>query len=105
MPIQRGRYPSDWDKISLARREQAGWKCEWCGIAQGTEVLGSKGKPYKIVLTVAHLGPNRDDKMDCSNIAALCQRCHLRYDHADHIAHAAETRRRKRLALQPELSF
>lgn len=62
----------------------------------------------RIVLTVAHLGTpypdgtpgNKHDKMDVrpENLAALCQKCHLNYDRADHLAHAAETRRRKRLA-------
>lgn len=64
-------------------------------------------KLIRIVLTVAHLGTDRPDgtpgdkhdKMDVrdENLAALCQRCHLRYDLDDHIRHAAETRRRKRL--------
>ncbi|NJO83530.1 MAG: hypothetical protein HC828_12405 [Blastochloris sp.] len=33
MPMDRSRYPSDWEEISLRiRRDRAGWKCEWCGI-------------------------------------------------------------------------
>lgn len=32
-----------------------------------------------------------------------CQSCHLKLDHADHIAHAKETRRRKIAAVQPAL--
>lgn len=60
-----------------------------------------------VVLTIAHLGTghpdgrpgDRHDKHDCrdENLAALCQRCHLLYDLDDHIRHAAETRRRKRI--------
>ena len=60
----------------------------------------------RIVLTIAHLGTehpdgtpgDKHDKLDCrpENLAALCQRCHLNYDRADHIAHARETRARKR---------
>lgn len=39
----------------------------------------------KIVLTVAHL--DRDSKNnERSNLAALCQRCHLRYDVYQHLA-------------------
>jgi hypothetical protein len=62
----------------------------------------------KVVLTVAHLGTafpddspgDKHDKMDVrdENLAALCQSCHLRYDHADHIRHAKETRHRRRAA-------
>lgn len=65
-------------------------------------------RPVKIVLTVAHLGTahpdgrpgDKHDKHDCrdENLAALCQRCHLRYDLEDHMRHAAETRKRKRAA-------
>ena len=54
MPFQRSLYPKNWKEISLARREAAGWKCEWCGAAQGEEKTSARGKPYKVVLTVAH---------------------------------------------------
>lgn len=47
------------------------------------------------MLTVAHLGADRDDgtpgdkhdKADCRevNLAALCQRCHLNFDRKDHL--------------------
>lgn len=62
--------------------------------------------PTRIVLTVAHLGTHypdgrpgdKHDKMDVrdENLAALCQRCHLLYDIDDHVAHAKETRLRKK---------
>ena len=68
--------------------------------------MNRKGKPYKVVLTVAHLGAahpdgcpgDKHDKMDVrpENLSALCQGCHLMYDLPDHIAHAHETRLRKR---------
>ena len=74
-----------------------------CGYA----LFGEFPKMIKIVLTVAHLGvPKPDDspgdvhdKMDCrdENLAALCQRCHLNYDRAEHAANAARTRRRKKI--------
>lgn len=37
MPIKdRSLYPPDWDAISLAAKERAGWRCEWdgCGACQ-----------------------------------------------------------------------
>ena len=59
------------------------------------------------MLTIAHLGtPHTDgragdkhDKMDCrdENLAALCQRCHLRYDIKEHMHNAARTRLRRRV--------
>lgn len=38
----------------------------------------------KIILTVAHLDRNSQNN-DRSNLAALCQRCHLRHDIRQHI--------------------
>ena len=55
-----------------------------------------KDKPTRIVLTVAHTGPNKHDKFDCSSLEALCQLCHLTEDRDDHIRNAAETRMRQR---------
>ena len=53
------------------------------------------GYPVKIVLTVAHLDhdpANNDD----SNLLAMCQLCHLRYDKALHAQNASTTRREKK---------
>ncbi len=108
MPMQWDRYPANWKELSFARRTHAFWKCEWCGVPNGTLCMGVKGKLYKVILTVAHLGtPYPDgrpgdthDKMDVrpENLAALCQSCHLRYDLDEHIQHAKENRQRRRSA-------
>jgi hypothetical protein len=105
MPMDRSRYPASWELISrIIRTERAGNRCEWCGAVNG-EPHPRTGS--RVVLTCAHLGtPHADgtpgdkhDKMDVrpENLAALCQSCHLNYDRDEHIAHAAETRRRKRI--------
>lgn len=62
-----------------------------------------------IVLTVAHLGTPHPDgtpgdkhnKMDCrpENLAALCQRCHLRYDRDEHAVNSRMTRLRKKASV------
>lgn len=96
MPMDYKRYPANWREISLRiRGERARWRCEWCGAENGQPhpVTGSR-----VVLTVAHLGtPHADghkgdkhDKMDVreENLAALCQRCHIRYDIRDHVHNA-----------------
>ncbi len=48
----------------------------------------SEGKgfkfPIKIILTIAHLDNNVKNN-DHSNLAALCQRCHLNHDRRDNI--------------------
>ncbi len=35
MPWDKERYPHDWDERAKARKEQAGWTCEVCGVKQG----------------------------------------------------------------------
>jgi 5-methylcytosine-specific restriction endonuclease McrA len=73
----RSRYPRGWAEISRRIRfERAGGRCEWCG--------AEHGKPHPdtgsiVVLTVAHLD-HRPENCDPSNLVALCQRCHNRYD-------------------------
>lgn len=108
--MDKSRYPANWKAISLAIRERAGWRCEWCGAVHGQPhfVTGSR-----VVLTVAHLGVlrpdgslgNKHDKQDVrsENLAALCQRCHLNYDRTDHIA--ARRHNRLRRIGQRELPF
>ncbi len=62
-------YPENWPEIAKAIKDEAGWKCERCG------------HPHDVksghVLTVHHLVM---DKSLCEawNLAALCQRCHLK---------------------------
>ena len=122
MPIKvenRARYAQDWPEISHRKREAAGWKCEWCGVRGGAwgyrddagkfqecprEGFGPDyGRPpfwfgarriIQIVLTVAHID-HQPENNEWSNLAALCQRCHLRHDARHHAANAAATRRAK----------
>lgn len=65
----RHEYPADWDAIARAVKEAAGWKCEACGNPHG-------GHPY--VLTVDHVVDHDPMNVSPENLAALCQRCHLR---------------------------
>jgi 5-methylcytosine-specific restriction endonuclease McrA len=102
MPMDMTRYPVDWKTISLRIRTRDGWRCKWC--------QADNGKPHpetgsRVVLTVAHLGAplpdgtpgDKHNKLDVrdENLAALCQRCHLRFDADEHRENAAKTRRRK----------
>lgn len=86
MPFDKSRYPDNWPEISLRIRERDGWKCKWCGVANGAigsrdkkgrwwpeedilglddgegyELFGAVVKRTKIVLTVHHLGADRPD--------------------------------------------
>lgn len=87
MPMDKSKYPVNWDEISQQIRfERAGGKCEWCGVAHGavgardkhgewhdddrihhmsaTEgdlLFGEFPKMIRIVLTTAHLGVDKPD--------------------------------------------
>jgi hypothetical protein len=53
MPFIAERYPSNWKEISLAIRQRAGGRCEWCGAENYQPHPITKSK---VILTVAHLG-------------------------------------------------
>ena len=94
MPLRKGmaaRYPADWQRRRRFILEyRAGQRCEWCGAANHRPhpVTGSR-----VVLTIAHVYDKAPESAALLNLAALCQRCHLRHDAGDH----AEGRRRRRL--------
>jgi hypothetical protein len=104
-PENKGRYPKDWKRISASIRERSGGRCEChgeCGLHRTTggprRCVERNGEPAKwakgkVVLTVAHLD-HTPENCDPSNLKAMCQRCHLRYDHDHHQANAYETRRK-----------
>lgn len=47
-----------------------------------------------VVLTIGHRDHNPENN-DPANLAAWCQRCHLRHDKHEHAKNSANTRRRK----------
>ena len=57
------------------------------------EDTGENG--VKVILTVAHIDHDTTNNDD-SNLAALCQRCHLRHDAKFHAQNASVTRSQKR---------
>lgn len=89
MPMEKRRYPKNWDEIALKIKEDAGWKCENCG--KQCRRPGEKFDTHKNTLTVAHLNHTPED---CSrtNLRALCAPCHLRYDAKIHAEHRKERR-------------
>lgn len=112
-PENRARYPKDWKLISsYIRQVRALGKCEWCGVKNGAigardkhgewhdedrihhlnsgvgfELFGQFPNMIKIVLTVAHIhDPAPEVRGDRnSNLAALCQKCHLNHDREHHV--------------------
>ena len=62
-------YPENWSEIAGRIKESAGFKCERCG---------HKHDPASgYCLTVHHLTMEKSNCNDW-NLAALCQRCHLK---------------------------
>lgn len=77
MPIDRSKYPDDWDDIASAVKEAAGWKCEKCGLQ--CRFPGEEFDTHKRTLTVAHINHVESDCRP-ENLVALCPKCHLEYD-------------------------
>ena len=86
MPMDRKRYPPDWELIAMAVKEKAGWKCEVCG--KQCRKPGERFDTHKRTLTVAHLNHTPEDCRP-ESLKAMCAPCHLRYD----AKHHAETRK------------
>lgn len=61
MPFDRSRYPTDWEAISRAIKERAGWCCERCGLAHNSWVVRGEGAEVLKQYTHAEL-----DKTDGS---------------------------------------
>lgn len=103
-PENKARYPKDWKQIADGIRLRSGGQCEChgeCGLHPGKRCEEIHQEPAKwakgkVVLTVAHLD-HTPENCDGSNLKAMCQRCHLRYD-VDH--HAESRARRKREAME-----
>lgn len=132
MPIDYSDYPANWKtEIVPHIRARSGDKCEWCGLlnhsyiirppighalrkftdnyfyVDGPEMDAGLGiKPTRVILTAAHIGPNKHDKMACADedLAHLCQGCHLKYDLQDHIRHRRENREKKYGILRMDLA-
>lgn len=106
-PENRLRYPRDWREISYrVRAFRARWQCECDGRCGSATCLALAGRvprcparhdePHpvtgsRVVLTVAHLD-HTPEHCDPSNLAAMCQACHLAYDREHHARTAAATR-------------
>jgi hypothetical protein len=103
------KYPPDWARISREVRARSGGRCECqgeCGhlhLAPRCDAMNRERHPVtgsRVVLTVAHLCRCRDESGrkcgEADHLRAMCQRCHLSLDRADHIAHARVNRHQRR---------
>ena len=98
MPINYSKYCRDWKVRSrFVRFYRAKNRCEKCGAEnyKPHPITGSK-----VILTTAHLDHDITNN-NLSNLMAMCQRCHLKYDSAHH----AETRKYGRNKDQMNINF
>lgn len=108
MPMNRSKYPKDWDDFShRIRFDRAKQQCECtgeCGLHDGRDLFFPEAKrceerngfPAKwaqgtVVLTVAHLC-HETMCVNEQHVKGLCNRCHLRYDVDLHMLHALESK-------------
>ena len=105
-PENKKRYPKNWKQIRTQILDRAGERCEFCGAENHTYVMkaGTEDWKYpkwvKVVLTIAHLD-HTPENWEPSNLRALCQRCHNRYD----AAHRATTRAHKKAMKDKSLTL
>jgi len=64
-----GKYPPNWPEVARLIKQRANWMCERCGHFNDYE--------NGFTLAVHHLDGNKWN-LEWWNLAALCQRCHLR---------------------------
>ena len=81
MPMDRSRYPADWEAIALSIKTQANWICRHCGkqcLQPGDD--RSRLTPSFIgqnTLTVHHADFTPENN-EPGNLIPLCAPCHLR---------------------------
>ena len=130
MPIDYKDYPPNWNVIRRVILARADERCEClgeCGRDHGQEYFEAGFMQYwkdkrcqelngqehsitesRVVLTIAHLGIDKDDgspgdkhdKLDSrpANLKAMCQRCHLAFDIEDHVRNRAANKRKAQVA-------
>ena len=102
MPIKkelRHLYPKNWREIRTRILERAHDCCEFCGVRNHTWRPSlsstSPSDAVYVVLTIAHLDHDPTNN-DPSNLRALYQRCHNRYDARHRAANRSHTAALKR---------
>jgi 5-methylcytosine-specific restriction endonuclease McrA len=75
MPIDKNRYPPDWEARAERIKERDQYTCQHC---QATAEADG------VVLTVAHLDHDETNwEVEDDRLLTLCASCHLRYDAPD----------------------
>ncbi|QNF33074.1 hypothetical protein HUW51_10155 [Adhaeribacter swui] len=77
MPIDRRRYPKNWNLISyFVRFTRAKGKCEFCGAEHGKQHPATGSMVYLQAIHVKHTL----EATSWEDYKAACQKCHFNYD-------------------------
>lgn len=81
MPMDRARYPKDWEAIALSVKVKANWVCRHCGkqCIQPGEDRANLSRSFigQHTLTVHH-ADFKPENNQLENLIPLCAPCHLR---------------------------
>ncbi|NER31122.1 MAG: HNH endonuclease [Symploca sp. SIO1C4] len=80
MPMERWRYPDNWEEIALEVKNAARWCCRRCGkqcLQPGESKEGlTPSDRARLTLTVHHANYLPEDNR-LENLVPLCAPCHL----------------------------
>jgi len=80
MPIDRQRYPTDWEQIAFSVKQAALWRCQHCGqqcLRPGEKPSSTNRSEWtSAILSVHHANFTPEDNQP-QNLIALCTPCHL----------------------------
>jgi len=77
--MQASLYPDNYRERARECLARAGYRCEHCGVRQGTWRIGKRSHEfYSVYLHAAHI--NHDPHNPQAELRALCPACHLRHD-------------------------
>ena len=79
MPMDRSRYPKNWEEISTAVKKEAAWRCQECSLNCDPQNYPTfdRSQRARHTLTVHHQDYNPANNAR-SNLIALCSGCHLK---------------------------
>ena len=98
MPCDYSKYPPNWPELRAKELAEAGRRCQ--GTPRYPDCRAADREPHpvtgsRVVLTVAHMDSDVTNN-EPANLRALCQRCHLTHDVAQHTRNRLETLRRRK---------
>ena len=93
MPMDRSKYPDNWEIISWNVRESQGWKCKFCGVRGGDigyrDSTGTFHRLYNItdtddeILRVSERSGLLHDAVEVKLIKIVLTTAHLNHDTED----------------------